>query len=141
LAYLHTDDPDRARAALEGASQHNARRQRHAVAALSGVIALRQADLITAIEAFKQAIEHADQILAESDDAFAALDSKGLAFSGLALAEGAHYLEQALTAYRAARAITTAAGVMSRQAQLLDLLHSVDPDALLATVRPIALNE
>ncbi len=80
----------------------------------------------------------ADALLAQTAQLYAVLDSKGLALAGLALcAAGEETAErhrvssrnsvsEAVTAYRAARAITTAPGIVQRALRLFDALAVAD---------------
>jgi hypothetical protein len=57
----------------------------------------------------------------------------------LAILEGGHYAEGAIAAYRAAREITRAAGIVGRVRRLLVLLAPADPAGVLAGIREAAI--
>jgi hypothetical protein len=109
---------------------------------LSGMISLRQhSDRRAAVQSFKKTIYQADARLAVSAEHFAALDAKGLAFSGLALCGSTDYLPEAIAAYRKARAITHDDGIRRRVLRQLEELSQEDPADLLAQVRQAAAGE
>ena len=83
----------------------------------------------------------ADELLMQSAQNYAALDSKGLAACGLALCGEAARLSDAISAYRAARAINKDAGVVKRVLRLFDALAMVDTEGILKDVRPAAAGE
>ncbi len=65
-----------------------------------------------------------------------------LALCGLALgAGGQDYVQQAGESYRAARAITSAAGIVGRALRLFDALAVVDEAGILAGVRDAIAGE
>ncbi len=141
LAHLYAGNVHVARATAEAASQYNEPRYNHYVLALLGVIALRQADRPAAQEAFAAAKQQAEQLLSHSAQNYAALDSKGLALSGLALCEGQQHVASAIAAYRAARAINKDAGIVKRVLRLFDELAKADANGVLAEVRAAAAGE
>jgi tetratricopeptide (TPR) repeat protein len=153
LAYLYNADLLAARAAAEVARQYDEPTNNHHALALLGVITLRQGDILAAQEAFNVAIAHADKILSYTPQYFDALDVKGLALCGLALCatepkipelaldSSENYIGQAKEEYRAARAITKAAGIVGRVLRLFDALAVVDEKDILAQVRPVAAGE
>jgi tetratricopeptide (TPR) repeat protein len=139
LAHLYLEDLSAAHTAAESALQFDEPQNNHNVLALLGVIALRQNDQAAAREAFTAAISHADQLIEFSGGQnYEALDAKGLALSGLALLDGPQHIPAAVAAYHAARAITTAAGIVGRVLRLHDALAVADEQGLLAEVRAAA---
>ena len=115
------------------------------MAALHGVIALRQADAATAAAAFQDAREQAQGFLAATPELVAAQEALGLATAGLALlaadeAEARRLAAEAAAAYRAARAITTAPGIVQRAVRLFDALAAADAAGFLAPVRAAVSN-
>jgi tetratricopeptide (TPR) repeat protein len=135
LAHLYLGDLPAARTAIEFARKFDEPTNNHNVLALLGVIALRQSDQAAAREAFIAAIAHSDQLIEfNSMGDYEALDTKGLALSGLALLDGPQHIPAAIAAYRAARAIT-AAGIVGRALRLHDALAVLDTNGLLAEVR------
>lgn len=127
--------------AVEAARAYDVPLINHKVAALLGVINLRQCDDSTARSAFMAAVAHADAMLAKSAQNYDALDAKALALTGLALCDNPHHLTAAVESYRAARAITTASGIVARVLRLHDALALADPDGILAPVRDAAAGE
>ena len=70
-----------------------------------------------------------------------ALDTKGLALSGLALCQNSEHIPAAKEAYKAARAINSDAGVVGRGLQLFDTLAKADTAGILAEIRVQAAGE
>ena len=102
------------------------------VATLVGVIALRQENRPAARQAFTDAITHTETLLSSCAQNYAALDSKGLALCGLALTEDPQRRTEAVAAYRAARAVTKAPGIVQRALRLFDALAQADAHGVLA---------
>ena len=134
LARLVTDDLLKARAAAEAARAHDVPMNNHDVLALLGLIALRQGDRAAAAEAFSAAIAHAGVMLDRCEQNYDALDAKGLALAGLAVLEGSQGTAEAIAAFQAARAITSAPGIVAGVKRLLDALKSVDTAHILTGV-------
>jgi tetratricopeptide (TPR) repeat protein len=141
-AHLYTDDLPAARAALEAARGYNVSQNNHNVAALLGLVALRQGQAAPARAAFREAIALADDLLAKTPEYYSALYAKGLAWSGLAVcAVGAFpltpsqrdgELAAAREAYRAALEANAGAGVVVRQRPLFEALAVADTTGVLA---------
>jgi tetratricopeptide (TPR) repeat protein len=150
-----------ARAAVEAARQYDVPQNNHNVAALLGIIALRQhavgrggvippnagdmtSPLRAAQEAFTAAIQHADALLAQTPEYYDALDGKGIALCGLGMLsadrETDKRMTEAVVAFRAARKINHDAGVVARAVRLLDALALAHPNgaAVLAEARHAA---
>jgi hypothetical protein len=138
LARLCLENLPAARAAAEAARAHDAPMNNHNVLALLGLIALRQGDRVAAGEAFSAAISHADVMLDRCDQNYNALDAKGLALAGAAVLEGPHRTAEAIEAFRAARAITRASGIVGPVRRLLDALAPADAAGVLAGVSEAA---
>ena len=79
-----------------------------------GVIALRAGDQAAAQQAFAAALTEADHMFAQTPGVYAALDTKGLALCGLMLCDGMDRVAAASQAYRQARALTQAPGIIQR---------------------------
>ena len=137
-ARLYQSDLIAARTIAEQARGYDFPKNNHNVAALLGVIALRQDDRPAARQAFQEAIVHADKILGEKSQLYNALDAKGLAVAGLALCGEPERLPEAEDAYRAARAINKDAGYVKRVVRLLDAIAGVEKNRVLADVRKAA---
>jgi tetratricopeptide (TPR) repeat protein len=138
LAHLYIGDFPTARAAAKAAHVHDVPKNNHNVLALIGLIALRQGDRAAAAESFSAAIAHADVMLDRCDQNYEALDAKGLALTGLAVIEGGQRAAEAIAAFRTARAITKAPGVVGRVRQLLDALAPADAADVLSPIYPAA---
>jgi hypothetical protein len=103
-----------------------------------GVVSLRQRDLNVARDAFTAAINEAGQLVSLNADCYEALDVKGLSLCGLALCGDLVQIPAAKTAYKAARAVTSDAGIVRYVLQVFDALAQADTPGILAEVRPIA---
>ena len=86
-------------------------------------------------------MQQAEQLLAHTAQNYAALDSKGLALSGLALCEGPQHVAGAVAAYRAARIINKDAGIVKRVLRLFDELAKADAAGVLKEVRAAATEQ
>ena len=134
LARLATVDLPGARAAAEAARAHDVPQNNHNVLALLGLIALRQGDRVAAAEAFSAALAHAGVMLDRCEQNYDALDAKGLALAGLSVLEVSQGAAEAIAAFRAARTITSAPGVLAGVKRLLDALAPADAANILAGV-------
>ena len=76
----------------------------------------------------------ADEQLAKTANAVEALYTRAVAVSALALINRSHRIDDAVAAITRARTVTTAAGVLAEQEQLVEVLAAHDPDGLLAPV-------
>jgi tetratricopeptide (TPR) repeat protein len=141
LICLCTNDLSRARTAAEAGRQYDEPDGKHYVLALLGLIALRQGDNEAAQEAFVEAVAQANELVKYSASNFRALDTNGLALSGLALCRDNSHVPAAIEAYKAAREITKAAGIVARALRLFDALAVVDEANVLAGVRRAAGGE
>jgi tetratricopeptide (TPR) repeat protein len=108
---------------------------------LLGVVAYHQRDLDVAKQTFAAAIDQADALLEMTPERYAALVAKAIALCGLALCGDADKTIAARAAFRAARAITSAAGVVHRVLQLFDALALGDESRVLVDIRPAAAGE
>lgn len=141
FAHFYTGNLPAARIAAEAARQYDEPLNNHYVLTLLGAIALRQEDHPVAQEAFVAAVQQAEQLLAHSAQNYSALDSKGLALSGLALCEGPQHVAAAIAAYLGARAINKDAGIVKRVLRLFDELAKADSSGVLAEVRAAAAGD
>ena len=103
---------------------------------LSGIIWLRQDQPAAAAREFHDAITQADERLEQASGAYKALDTKALALCGLALTTDPGKAAEAATVFRAARAITSADGIIRRTLALFDALAAADRGGILAGIRP-----
>jgi tetratricopeptide (TPR) repeat protein len=138
LACLSIWDLPAARTAAEAAREHDVPLNNHNVLTLLGQITLRQGDLAAAAEMFSAAITHADGILERCEQNYDALDAKGLALAGLAVLEGGQRAAESIAAFRAARAITKAPGIVGRVRRLLEGLAPADTAGVLSPIYPAA---
>jgi tetratricopeptide (TPR) repeat protein len=137
--YLYTGDVPSARRAIDSAQQHDAQNHDFELPALAGLIALRTGDLVAAQEAFQAAVAQGAEPLIESEGLYNALDAKGLALCGLALATGdKDFITPAMDAYRAARRVTKDSGILADVLRLFDALQEADSEGMLAEVREVA---
>jgi hypothetical protein len=162
LARLYAGNLPVARAAAEAARKYDVPQNNHNVLALLGIIALRQTDSAAAQEAFTAAIAHADVMLERSAQNYGALDAKGVALCGSGLCRGGVIppksapvaapvqmgdmtspLQDAVAAFRSARAINKDAGIVACVVRLLDALALADPQGAekLAEARRAASGE
>ncbi|MCB0111424.1 MAG: hypothetical protein KDE53_36130, partial [Caldilineaceae bacterium] len=121
------------------------------VLALQGVIQLRLNQATAAQDSFTAAIAHANGLLAQTPQLYDALDTVGLAQAGLALCGAsnpvfvknrvAEHVTTAIESYSAARAITSAPGIVRRVLRLFDALAVVDTEGVLTDVRAAAAGE
>lgn len=151
LACLYSGDLTSARAAAEGARQYDEPNNNHTALTVLGVVALRQGDRPAAHAAFAAAREQALMMQARDAHNVDALDALGLASCGLTLTLRASlpadrepdssaklYAAEAVTAFRAARAVNRDAGLVQRLLRLLAELEESDGEGVLAGVREAA---
>jgi tetratricopeptide (TPR) repeat protein len=138
LVNLYQNNLAVARDMVEAARKCGVPLRNHSTLAMLGVVVLRQGDLNTAKEAFTTAINEASRLIDLTADLFAALDVKGLALCGLALCGDTVQIPAAKTAYSAARAVTSDAGIVRAVLQRFDALAQADSGGILAEVRPVA---
>jgi tetratricopeptide (TPR) repeat protein len=142
-ACLNNGDLAAARSAIGAARQVPEPTNDHVALALAGVIALRQGDHSAAQAAFTDAAAACDKLLAQAAQNYGALYARGLALCGLALcpAPPDEAASRAQDAYRAARAITAAPGVLAEQQRRFDALALADTAGVLAGVRAVLAGE
>ena len=138
LARLYAGELAAARKSIDGARRYDFPANTMAAWTATGIIQLRQSELVAASEAFARGLTEADGLLAFSGENVSALDHKGLALCGLALCEDGRHLPLAEEAFAAARKITRAEGVVASVLNLFDALARADKDGLLAQVRKAA---
>ena len=138
LVNVYQNNLAAARELVEAARKYDVPLRNYSTSAMLGVVALRQAELNTAREAFTGAIDDASRLIALTPDRYAALDVKGLSLCGLALCGDPTQIPAAKAAYSAARAVTSEAGITRKVLQEFDALAQADADGILAEVRPVA---
>lgn len=107
------------------------------ISTLMGIVKLQLGDVSMAGIAFKRAVEQADIILSNTSEHYDALESKGLAFCGLVLADNKAFISDAKEIFQQSRKIINAAGVINRTLRLFDELIKVDREGTLAEIRPL----
>jgi tetratricopeptide (TPR) repeat protein len=135
LIQLLTGDLAAARQAISTARDHDYPADRARLSLLSGISWLRQDQPAAAAEEFQAAITQARQQLEQTSGDYAALDTKALALCGLALTTEPGRAAEACTVFRAARAITSADGIVRRTLALFDALAAADQGGILAGTR------
>ena len=135
LIQLLTGDLAAARQAISTARDHDYPADRARLSLLSGIIWLRQDRPAAAAEEFQEAIAQAGQQLEQASGDYDALDTKALALCGLALTTEPGKAAEACTVFRAARAITSADGIVRRTLALFDALAAADQGGILAGTR------
>ena len=138
VSSLYQADLSVAREMAEAARRYNFPRSNHLASVVLGVVALRQGDRQTARDACGTALNQAAELLSRTPQRYAALDTQGLALCGLSLCEDPSHIPAAKEAYQAARAITSAPGILARVLRLFDALAPADPIGILTLVRAIA---
>ena len=136
VALLAGDAPA-AREAIGAARAHDYPPSRARLSLLSGLAQLGQ-DQPAAAREFQAAITQADETLQQTSGDHQALDTKALALCGLALTADPAKVAEAAAVFRAARAITSADGVVGQTLALLGVLAAADRDGILAGARPAA---
>jgi tetratricopeptide (TPR) repeat protein len=135
---LLASDPRAAQQAALAAREHDYLLDRAWLSLLLGIAQLRQDQAAAAAAEFRDAITQADALLQQASGAYAALDAKALALCGLALTTDPQQAAEATAAFRAARAITSADGIVRQTLAVFDALAAADPGDVLADIRPAA---
>jgi tetratricopeptide (TPR) repeat protein len=134
-ACLLAGDLPRARKVAEEATKYRYPLSYGSVLALNGVVALRQGDSVPASKAFDMTLREADaQAAATARNCYSAYD-KALALAGLTLCRDPTLAGAAAEAYRDARAVSAAPGIVMDELQKLDALLVADPAGTLKAVR------
>ena len=135
---LLTGDLAAARQAISAARDHDYPASQANLSLLSGIIWLRQDRPAAAAEEFQASLTQAGQQLEQASGDYDALDTKALALCGLALTTEPGKAAEACTVFRAARAITSADGIVRRTLALFDALAAADRGGVLAGTRQAA---
>ncbi len=144
LAYLCTQNLDKAREIAEEALRYSAIQQnqpRSGLLAFLGIIALRQGDKEKARGWFRMAVDEAKEMLTRNPKHFAVMEAQGLASCGQFACGDAADLTEAIAAYRAARALTKDAGIVKRALRLFDALRVAIPGGDLEVVRGVVAGQ
>jgi tetratricopeptide (TPR) repeat protein len=132
---LWVGDLPAARWTATDAAKHHYPPDRAAIALMSGIIDLCGGDIPEAEHAFGVAAVRAEEQLQNCPDLYEALDVKALALAGLTLTGPADRTADAIATFRAARARTSAAGIVARVLRDLDALAPADPTNALHPIR------
>ncbi len=139
MAMLAAGDLPAARTTAETASTLDYLPDRLDLSVTLGIVYLRQGDLDAARRAFHVVMAQADDALAAAPGNYRALDNKALALCGLAVVDQRpEFIDRAASAFAAARAITTAAGLVADVLRRLDTLAVADETGVLDLVRSAA---
>jgi tetratricopeptide (TPR) repeat protein len=111
------------------------------ISLVQGIVFLRQGARGDAVPRFAKAIDAADTVLQRTENDYRALTVRALALCGLALADAPSHIGDAITSFRAARAITTAPGILARTVRLLDAIAAADSAATLNSARIAAIGQ
>jgi tetratricopeptide (TPR) repeat protein len=135
---LLAGDLSAAQQAALAARGHDYPRDRAELSLLLGIAQLRGDQPAEAAREFGDAITQADELLQQASDAYTALDTKALALCGLALTTDPGQAAEATAVFRAARAITSADGIVRAALAMFDALAAADRVDVLAEIRPDA---
>jgi tetratricopeptide (TPR) repeat protein len=141
ITHLQAGDFDLARAAAQAARGYNYAPMSDNAPLVLGIVLAREGRVDAAADAFHDALHAADRLLARTADAYDELDSRALALCGLALLNAPARVSEASDAFRAARAITSANGIVARVLRLFDALAISDETGILGPIRPAAAGE
>jgi tetratricopeptide (TPR) repeat protein len=111
------------------------------ISLLLGVCRLRMDRAAAAARDFHVTITRADELIGRAHVLYEQHDTRALALCGLALITDPGLTGQAVDSFRAARAITSAAGIVAQVLGLFDVLAAADDGGVLAAVRPAAAGE
>ena len=127
-----------AREAAFAASEHPYSLPRaHQVSLLLGITQLKQDQAAAAAADFRNAINQADQLLRHSSEVYAAHEHAGAGpMRTLALTTDPDKVVEATAAFRAARAITSADGIVKQVLALFNVLVAADRDGILTGICP-----
>ena len=134
---LLAGDPQAAQQIALAAREHPYPLVRAQVSLIIGVTYLRLAQPAAAAKEFGEAAAQADELLQRSSGAYSAQDTKALALCGLALTTGADPKEAA-SAFRVARAMASADGIVKQVLALFDAIAVADEAGLLTGTRSAA---
>jgi tetratricopeptide (TPR) repeat protein len=139
--YLHADDVDAASETAGAATPSDYVRSKAEISLVLGIALSRQGRSDGASQAFGEALKCAEMLLELTNDSWVALDTKALALCGLALVDNNGGVNEATAAFTAARAITSASGIVRRVQRLFDALARCDEAGILQPVRLALTND
>jgi tetratricopeptide (TPR) repeat protein len=109
------------------------------ISLIQGIVLLRQGSRADAVARLAEAVSAANAVLQRTERTPRALNIRALALSGLVLTNSPSHIDDAVRSFRAARAITTAPGILGRALRLLDAITAADPAGTLDSVRNAAI--
>ena len=109
------------------------------ISLIQGIVFLQQGSRSDAVPRFAQAVSAADAVLQQTESDYRALNVRALALCGLALTNDPGHIDDAVRSFRAARAITTAPGILGRTQRLLDAIAAADSAGTLHSARIAAI--
>jgi tetratricopeptide (TPR) repeat protein len=121
---------------VTAARDHDYPPARAGLSLLSAIAQLRQCQPAAAAQEFRTAITHADEQLRQTSGDYQALDTRALALCGLALTTDPAKAAEAAAVFRAARAITSADGIVNEALALFNALAAADRAGILTGIRP-----
>jgi tetratricopeptide (TPR) repeat protein len=137
VTYLLQNTLQNARQEIEQTLQYHVPSNNANAQAVCGIVAWRQGEIETALNAFQKSIEYAEARLAKTSLYYDMLNVKGLALAGLALATGdMKHRETALSAFQAARNIFAGAGYVGSILRLYDALDVDNTLGLRSVIDP-----
>jgi tetratricopeptide (TPR) repeat protein len=134
-AQLHDNELGAARETTQAARAYAYQPTSGPLAVIDGITALRQGNTRAAQRAFSDALSVANAQIEEASDNLSALDTKGLALCGLALADNPRRVDEAAVTFRAARAVSRAPGIVGRVLRTFDILAAADERGILGQIR------
>jgi len=134
-AQLHDNELYAARETIQAARAYAYQPTSGPLAIIDGIAALHQGDTRAAQRAFSDALSFANSLTEEASDYLSALDTKGLALCGLAIVENPRRADEAAAAFRAARAVSRASGIVGRVLRTFDTLATADRLGILDRTR------
>ena len=108
---------------------------------IQGIVFLRQGSTADAGPRFAKAASAADAALQQTESDYRAMNVQALAHCGLTLTDDSGHIDNAIMSFRAARAITTAPGILGRTLRLLDAIAAADSAGTLNAVRVAAISQ
>ncbi|MCC7206088.1 MAG: tetratricopeptide repeat protein [Anaerolineae bacterium] len=135
-AYLLTGDFTAARSAAEEAGQVDTPQNNHNVMVGLGIAALRLGDFDTAANNFLMAIQEGEEQLDQNQRSAETMVAVGMAHAGLAICrDSAVEADRAVDLFVAARAVSSAPGLIQRSLLIFDVLAAADAHGRLDGVR------
>ena len=135
MALFYTSDLQSANKLLSEARECSYLPNNHNIAALQGLIYIFQKDVISACEAFSNAVPEADTLLQKTEFNYTALDCKALSLCGLAVCKkSSDYVKKAKQCYKDARSSNKDKGYVKRVLRLFDKLSEMDEEGILKDV-------